>query len=183
MLPKKLCTRLVCMTKKTGTTDPIAWFSEMIHQRVTVTRIGQILGVSRNTARSRIDDGLAADDVVTIARALSINPILALQELGYVTPEELFDALDSDGTLLASASPSQLVERLAEDVLSPEQKLNLSQSVIESTRRASITPIDSARSNTPTPGVADGAYTDGTMPEDAVAKDGKEWGQPDDDDY
>ncbi|RAV34749.1 hypothetical protein [Corynebacterium heidelbergense] len=150
------------MTNKQGTPDPIKWLSETTGQRITVTRIGQILGVSRNTARSRLDDGLAADDVVTLARGLGVNPVSALQELGYVTTNELFDALDSDGTLLAAAPPDQLVKRLAEDMLTPEQKLELGRAVFSDAQLASVTPIRNRPRDVPTV-----PYDD--QPEDAVA--------------
>ena len=117
LLHKKLCAKVSGMDVK-------AWFSSMARRRVTVAEIGEILGVSRNTATTRVDNP-TADDIITISRHLGFSPIHGLVELGFITYEEAFDFLDGDGQLLSTASTDQLIYRLAEDGLSPAQKLNL----------------------------------------------------------
>ena len=106
-------------------TREIDWFTSMAKRRVTVTEIANILGVTRKTAANRLDSGLSSDDLIAISRALDLSPIHALVELGRLTHAEAFDFLDTDGTLLASASIEQLVFRLAEDMLSPADKATL----------------------------------------------------------
>lgn len=105
--------------------DALTWFKETSDQKVNVTRIGAALGVSRNTARSRLDEGLTAGDIITIARAFGVNPVRALQELGLVTIDEVFDYLDADGTLLSTATQEQLIRQLAEDSLPLSDRIEM----------------------------------------------------------
>ncbi|QBJ95027.1 hypothetical protein ERC79_02895 [Rhodococcus sp. ABRD24] len=102
--------------------DQRAWFSEAAGRRVTVTEIADHLGVSRKTGQSRLEAGLGADDIIVVARALHIRPVDALIELGKLTYAEVYDWLDSDGQLLATASEAELavelVTRLAPDAIS-----------------------------------------------------------------
>lgn len=102
------------------------WFASMAGRRVTVTEIAEYLGVSRRTATDHVNDGLTSDELITVSRKIDISPIHALVELGKLTYQEAFDFLDGDGQLLATASTDQLIYQLAEDGLSPAQKLNLS---------------------------------------------------------
>ena len=99
-----------------------AWFSSMADRKITVVEIAKHLNVSRNTARSRLDEGLTSDEIIQLARALHLNPVTALNELGKLGAQEIFDYLDSDGTLLSTASPQQLLYQLAQDSLGREEK-------------------------------------------------------------
>ena len=98
------------------------WFSEMAGRKITVIEIAKLLDVSRNTARTRLDEGLSSDELIKLARALHINPVIALQELNKVTLDEVFNFLDSDGTLLATATTEQLIYHLAQSALSLDEK-------------------------------------------------------------
>ncbi|MEJ4100881.1 hypothetical protein V5S96_11015 [Corynebacterium mastitidis] len=91
----------------------IAWFSSAARRKITVTEIGEALGVSRNTARSRLDARLSSDDVITLSRALGVNPAIALEELQYLDTDELLDWSESDGKLVSTASDSELAMELA----------------------------------------------------------------------
>lgn len=93
--------------------DTKKWLAETSHRRITDDVIAQILNVTRKTANKRINDGLPADDLVTISRALDINPVQTLVELGHLEYDEVEDFLDSDGQLVATASPGQLSLELA----------------------------------------------------------------------
>lgn len=118
MLLKKLCSIVMVMTTPTHETDPIEWLnSAHPSQRATVTLIGKILNVSRNTASSRINAGLSADDLIAVCRHLGVNPVDALVDLGHLNRGEVLGHIDSDGTLLAAATPDQLLVRLAEESL------------------------------------------------------------------
>lgn len=93
--------------------DTKKWFSETSRQRVTDGMIADILNVTRKTANKRINDGLPMNDLVTISRALDINPAITLVELGHLTHEEIEDYLDSDGQLVATAEDGALALELA----------------------------------------------------------------------
>lgn len=93
--------------------DTKKWLAETSHRRITDDVIAQILNVTRKTANKRINDGLPADDLVTISRALGINPVQTLVELGHLEYDEVEDFLDSDGQLVATATPGQLSLELA----------------------------------------------------------------------
>ena len=101
------------------------WFASMAGRRVTVTEIAEYLGVSRRTATDHVNDGLTSDELITVSRKIGISPIHALVELGKITYKEAFDFLDGDGQLLATASIEQVAYRLAEDILTPAQKLEI----------------------------------------------------------
>lgn len=113
---KDLCTMMSRMDKEK------AWFSSMAGRKITVVEIAKHLEVSRNTARSRLDEGLTSDEIIQLARSLHLNPVTALNELGKLDVHEIFDYLDSDGTLLATASPQQMIYELARDSLDYEEK-------------------------------------------------------------
>lgn len=116
LLHTYLCTTVFGMDKEKD------WFSSMADRKITVVEIAKHLEVSRNTARSRLDEGLTSDEIIQLARALHLNPVTALNELGKLEGQEIFDFLDSDGTLLATASPQQLIYQLAQDSLGHEEK-------------------------------------------------------------
>ena len=118
------------------------WFASMAGRRVTVTEIAEYLGVSRRTATDHVNDGLTSDELITVSRKIDISPIHALVELGKLTYQEAFDFLDGDGQLLATASTDQLIYQLAEDGLSPAQKLNLSSHLQKARKTAPhLTPM------------------------------------------
>jgi hypothetical protein len=75
--------------------------------------IAEILNVTRKTANKRVNDGLSMNDLVTISRGLDINPVQALVELGHIEYAEVEQFLDSDGQLVATATPGQLSLELA----------------------------------------------------------------------
>lgn len=116
LLHTDLCTMMSRMDKEK------AWFSSMAGRKITVVEIAKHLEVSRNTARSRLDEGLTSDEIIQLARSLHLNPVTALNELGKLDVHEIFDYLDSDGPLLATASPQQLIYELARDSLDYEEK-------------------------------------------------------------
>ena len=116
LLHTYLCTTVFGMDKEKD------WFSSMADRKITVVEIAKHLEVSRNTARSRLDEGLTSDEIIQLARALHLNPVTALNELGKLEGQEIFDFLDSDGSLLATASPQQLIYQLAQDSLGYEEK-------------------------------------------------------------
>lgn len=143
LLHKNLCTKVSCMDKERD------WFSEAIRRKVTVTEVANLLSVSRNTARTRLDEGLTSDEIITIARKLHVNSVKALVELGKIEDEEVFSYLDSDGTLLATATRDELIYQLAETALDNRSKLRLVQDFDELAAR---------RSNTGDVDVAPGLY-------------------------
>lgn len=110
------------MTNKPDARD---WFTSMAGQRVTAVKMAEIVGISRNSMNTRLKDGLSSDDLITISRGLGISPIHALVELGKLTHEEVLDLIDSDGTMLATATQEQLIYQLAEEGLSASSKIEL----------------------------------------------------------
>ena len=79
-------------------------FASLAGHRVTAQDMAEILDTSRNTVNLRLKNGLTAEDVITIARGLRINPVDALVELDQLTRDEVFGYLDGDARLLATAS-------------------------------------------------------------------------------
>ena len=108
-----------------GGMDIKKWFEETSRQRVTDARIAEILDVTRKTANKRINEGLTADDMITVSRGLGISPIHALVELGKLTYPEVADFLESDGVLLESASQEQLIYQLATESLPISDRIAL----------------------------------------------------------
>lgn len=100
-------------------------FASLAGRRVTAQDMADILETSRNTVNLRLKNGLAAEDVIAISRGLNINPVDALVELEKLTRDEVFNYLDGDAKLLATASIEELVYRLAEDTLSNVEKIEL----------------------------------------------------------
>ena len=127
LLTTKVVTRISAMTNADRYRR---WFSSMSGRRITAQDIADQLDISRNATNSRMAKGLTADDIITIARGFEINPVTALQELGHVSVSEIFDYLDGGGKSLATASPEELVFRLAQDTLAADQKLALVQEVM-----------------------------------------------------
>lgn len=97
--------------------DVRAWLSSAAGRRITATELAEHLGVSRNTANARLAAGLSTDDLIRVCRALGINPLSALVELGALTYDELFGALDSDGQLISTADDGDLALELARRLL------------------------------------------------------------------
>lgn len=106
------------------------WFSTAVGRKITVIEIAKHLGVSRNTARARLDDGLTSDEIITLARSLHVNPVIALQELKKLTIEEILGFMDSDGTLLVTATPEQLTYQLAMAILTRDEAERLYQTFL-----------------------------------------------------
>lgn len=102
----------------------------MAGRRVIAQEIADALGISRNAANDRMNRGLDAADLITVARKIGINPVDALIELGHITIEEVFAFVDTDGTLLATATAEQAIYRAAELSLSKADKLRLVQEVV-----------------------------------------------------
>ena len=137
--------------------DTKQWLTETAHRPIYDQEIADILGISRKTANKRINDGLDASDLIILARGLGINPVMALQELGYLTINEVFDFLDADGTLVATAEPEQLVYQLAEEMLSADQRIALGRAALTLINRSNVVDFQSARSDIPQDAVADGS--------------------------
>lgn len=97
--------------------NEIDWFSSMARRRVTVTEIGKHLGVTRRTATNRLNEGLTADELITVSKALDLSPIHALVELGKISAEDVFDFVDGDGKLLSTATAEELLFQLAKENL------------------------------------------------------------------
>lgn len=135
-------------------------FASLAGRRVTAQDMADILDTSRNTVNLRLKNGLAAEDIIAIARGLRINPVDALVELEQLTRDEVFDFLDGDARLLATASVEELVYRLAEDTLSNVDKIELggaARTLLErddlAARRAG-TPVSDADDSMPLSAVA-----------------------------
>ena len=84
------------------TKDARTWFSSATGRRITAVEIADHLDVTRNTVNRRLAEGLPADDIIKLSRALDVSPIRALVDLDYLTNDEAMDYLDGDGTLLAT---------------------------------------------------------------------------------
>lgn len=158
------------------------WFTTATGRRITVIEIAKHLGVNRNTATTRLQEGLTSDEIITVARKLHINPVLALEELEKITVDEIFDYVDSDGTLAATASKEELVFYLAESSLTIEQKRRLLERVQlhRSEEDQLAARREAKKSNNPAPTVRN-RRQDIDMPADAVADSSPEvGGTPDD---
>lgn len=137
-----------------GMTNEREWFTAAAGRRITATEIGEMLGVSRRTATNRLGDGLDSDDIIAISRKLGVSPISALVELGKVSYEEVFNFLDNDGTLLATASPEQLIRALAEESLSITDRIEIGASAqAMANKRDELAARRNRNSNTTSPRV------------------------------
>lgn len=144
LLHKNLCIKVVHMTKEKD------WFTAAAGRRITVVEVGKLLGVNRNTATTRLQDGLSSDEIITLARALHINPVTALEELGKLTVEEVMSYLEVDGQLVETADAGYLALELA-------RRLN------PATKAPEITSLEQHRQKKSTPVVPDDSYDDGTV--------------------
>lgn len=179
MLTRKLCSMIVFMTTPA---EIKTWFSDRLGRRVTATDIADALSVSRNTANSRLSDGLDATDTITVSRHFSINPVEALVELGHLTYADAFEFVDSDGTMLTTATQEQLIRQLAEDSLSLSDRIEIGaaakalanrrdefearhadKAVDIATPLHPITVSFDGKSNGTTPAIPDGVEDDGTV--------------------
>ena len=96
---------------------------------------------------------------------------MALVELNHLTYDEVFSFVDSDGTMLATASPQQVIYKLAELELTGPDKLRLAQEVLGrddlAARRSNTPPSDvdpvpyAANRRTPEPEEGDDDYGPG----------------------
>lgn len=132
--------------------DYRTWYKSVTGHKITVEDIADNIGISRATATRRLQDGLAPEELIKLCRKLGVNPVLALVDFEHLTFKEVFDALDSEGQLLATASTDQLIYRLAEDGLSAGQKIELSSHL----RRNHLQPVSDASDSIPD----DGTITD-----------------------
>lgn len=89
------------------------WFSETSRSQITDSTIAEMLSVTRKTANKRVNEGLSADEVITICKKLDINPVIALVEFDFVDYGDVSNFLDSDGQLVATAEPGELAIELA----------------------------------------------------------------------
>ncbi|MFW8622480.1 hypothetical protein ACOI1A_00740 [Corynebacterium glutamicum] len=148
--------------------DVKKWFSETSRSQVTDTVIADILNVTRKTANKRVNEGMSADDLITISNALKINPVIALVEFDRIDYDDVADFLDSDGQLIATAEPAHLAIELARKLnpatLAPEiddlearRKLRNSNTPPED-----VPPLRYVADDTDTePGMGDEGYHDG----------------------
>ena len=126
------------------------WLSETSHIRITDQGIANILQVTRKTANKRLNEGLPADDLLTLCEALEINCPLALVELGYIPYQEVLDFLDSDGALVSTADEGELAIELA-------RRLNpatLANEIDELAARRAGAPVSGADDSMPLSAVA-----------------------------
>lgn len=126
-------------------TDARRTLTDLAGRRITAIEISEILGVSRNTAQARLAEGLPASDVITISRAIAVNPVDALVELGWLTYEEASAFLDADGTTLATATEEQLLIELVERQLPARLIADLSRRAAERLRGSNVTPLPQIR--------------------------------------
>ena len=144
---------------------------EQITDNASWRSIAERLQTTHPTVQRRIKDSTAST-VIDLANAYDTNPIPGLLAAKAITERQIDEYSRSHG--LNDYTDLELAQEIVNRLQDTADHQELTTPTDElATRR---------KSNT-TPGVPDGVYTDGTMPEDAVAKDGKEWGQPDDDDY
>lgn len=129
------------------------WFRSATGRRVTAEEIATALGVSRATATRRLVDGMDPGDVIKLSRALRVNPVEALVDLGHLTHGEAMDFLDSDGQLVDTAEDGELAIELA-------RRLN------PATRAPEIDELAARRSNTPPADVSPLAYVADSSPDE-----------------
>ena len=100
------------------------WLSENTQRRITDQEVADILGTTRKTANKRLNEGMPADDLITLCGKLGINRTMALVELGYIPYQDVLDYLDSDGQLVETADDGvlaiELARRLNPATLAPE---------------------------------------------------------------
>ena len=140
------------------------WLSENSNRRITDQDIATMLNVTRKTANKRINEGLTAEDLITLCGKLGINRVLALVELDYIPHSDVLDYLDSDGALIATAEDGDLALELA-------RRLN------PATRAEEIDELAARRAGAPVSDVDD------SMPLSAVAYSGPDEDAERDDAY
>lgn len=119
------------------------WFTAAAGRRITVTEIGKLLGVNRNTATTRLQDGLSSDEIITLSRHLHLNPVTALEELGKLTIDEVLSYLEQDGQLLQTADVGDLALELARRLNPPARIEELDELAVRRTHRNVSAPSDS----------------------------------------
>lgn len=134
LLHKKLCIRILDMSKYKE------WFSAAAGRRVTVVEIAKHLDVNRNTATSRMQEGLSSDEIITLARKLHINPVTALEELDKLTLEEVLGYFEQGGKLIETADNGELALELARR-LNPVSKLADFDGLAARRRSSAPTPV------------------------------------------
>lgn len=137
------------------------WLSENAKRRITDQDVASFLNVTRKTANKRINEGLSADDLITICGMIGINRTLALVELGCLPHDDVLAYLESDGALVATAEDGELALELA-------RRLN------PATKASELDEL-AARRAMPT--------QDDVMPESAVAYSGPDEDAEREDDY
>lgn len=94
--------------------DYRAWYKSSTGRRVTADELGKILGISRPTVTRRLtQDGLTADEIITVSRSLNVNPVDALVDMDHLTVAEAMSYLDLSGQLLATAEDGDIALELA----------------------------------------------------------------------
>ena len=161
LLTSFLCTSVTPMTTPAELKQILG---SMAGRRVIAQEIADALNISRNAANDRMNRGLEAGDLIAVARKIGINPVDALVELGHITIQEVFDFVDTDGTLLATATAEQAIYRVAELSLTRSDKLRLVQEVV------GVDELAQRRSNSSSPGVEPPIYAvaDSSPDEDAL---------------
>lgn len=134
-------------------TDYRTWFKSATGRRVTADDIATALGVSRATATRRLTEGLNPGDVIKASRALGVNPVDALVDLGHLAHGEAMDFLDSDGKLVDNTEDGELAIELA-------RRLN------PATRAPEIDELEARRSNAPDPNVGPLRYVADSSPDE-----------------
>ncbi|MGV0868742.1 hypothetical protein [Corynebacterium kalidii] len=120
---------------------------------------------------------LTADQVLIVARAYNAEPIQALRDTGYLEPHEGDPQLTAQMIANRIARDAQTLAQQAQTTTNPtpiEQEDN------ERILRILHNPYDD-NDDDQQHHTADDQTTGDHMPEDAVAYDGIEWGDPDDD--
>lgn len=97
------------------------WFSTASGRSIKDEEIAGILGVTRKTVIARFKGQAPANDIITIARALELNPVEALVNFEVLTQDEVYDYVESDGKLLSTAETPDLIRELARNELTKAQ--------------------------------------------------------------
>ena len=138
--------------------------------------IARKAGINERTFLHQVSNGkMPLENLIKVASAYGASPIRALIDLGEI--DEAWTRVPDIDAALRLADDEQLTDELLRRIkASPNPMWDEPVGDLEARRRAK-------KSNTSAKDVQPAWDSDCTMPEDAVAKDGKEWGQPDDDDY
>lgn len=144
----------------------------------SMRQASQKVGYAQTTLQRQVDrDRLSPEMVISLCRAYDYPAVEGLVETGYLYPHEV----ETPGVnlVLPKATNRQLLEEINRRS-DPEARR-----LFTATDDHDVVDLDedAAVFEFPEKPVSPAWDSDDTMPEDAVAKDGKEWGQPDDDDY